>query len=120
VALADWLGRGVAAVVVGVLILGNLLFYMPGQVEAHRGYNLVSGRELALVEAAAPDNALVFVDPGQGDWWSYGAFFSGNSPWLDGRVIYARDLGEEENRRLRAVFAERPAFRWVDEQLIPQ
>jgi hypothetical protein len=111
-------GRLAAAVLVGALILGNLLFYLPGQVQAHRGYNLVSGREQAAVEAAAPDNALVFVEPGQGDWWSYGVFFSGNSPWLDGRIIYARDLGEE-NGRLMAVLGERPAFRWVDGVLLP-
>jgi hypothetical protein len=120
VGLAAWLNsRAVVAVLAGVLILGSLLFYLPYHAEAHRGYNMVSGRELALVEAAAPDNALVFVDPGQGDWWRYGAFFSGNSPWLDGRVIYARDLGDRENQRLMALFPERPAFRWVDERLVP-
>jgi hypothetical protein len=34
------------------------------------------------------------------NWQSYGSVFLANGPFLDGNVIYARDLGEAENFRL--------------------
>ena len=56
--------------------------------------------------------ALVFVAAAKADWWEYGAFFNGNTPWLDGSIIYARDLGADENRRLQAEFPSRAAYLW--------
>ena len=51
------------------------------------------------------------------DRWEYGAFFSGNTPWLDGPVLYARDLGPDENARLAREFPGRAVYLWRDGQL---
>lgn len=44
-------------------------------------------------------------------WWHYGRFFSSNTPWLDGGIIYARDLGKN-NECLRQIYPERNAYIW--------
>lgn len=99
-----------------LLLLGNLIGYLPKAVETHRGYNFVSGRPLAEVEAAVEGEAVLFIADHEADWWTYGQFFSGNTPWLDSRILYTRDLGEE-NGRLLALYPNRPAYRWQDGQL---
>ncbi len=65
---------------------------------------------MAAVEAAIDGRALVIVSEEHGDWWEYGAYFTGNTPWLDGRIIYARDLGPAANARLRAHYPDRDAY----------
>ena len=106
-----------------VLLLLALVAYnlvsLPGRLAGFRGYNFVSAAPLATVAAAVETPALVFVAAGTADWWEYGAFFSGNTPWLDGPVVYARDLGPAENAALRAAFPERRAYRWTGEALWP-
>ncbi len=103
--------RGVVALLVGFLLLGNLLVYLPAQAPVYYGYNNMSGEPLAKVKAAKLTNALVFVeDDPDWQWWKYGALFIGNTPWLDGKVIYARDPGPAENRRLMAVYPTRKAY----------
>ncbi len=101
-------GRVATASVLAVVVILTLVFYWPGAVASLRGYNFISGEELALVERQIEGEALVFVPVK--DWWDYGRFFSGNTPWLDGRIIYARDLGKKPNSRLQAVYADRPAY----------
>ena len=102
---------GVAAVIVGVLVLGNLLLYLPGQVPVYADFNNIRGKPLERVNAAGLTNALVFVeDDPDWHWWKYGALFIGNSPWLDGEVIYARDLGPDVNRQLMEVYPTRKAY----------
>jgi len=108
--------RGAAALVVVVLVLGNLLVYLPRQVPIYDDYNYISGEPLARVREARLTNALVFVLDGPG-WWSYGALFIGNNPWLDGEVIYARDLGPERNRQLMAAYPTRKAYIFDGRQL---
>jgi 4-amino-4-deoxy-L-arabinose transferase-like glycosyltransferase len=105
-----WAAVGVLAVVIG----GNLLFYLPETVAESRGFNFVSGGPLAAVEAAVDGEAVVFVSAPQENWWEYGQFFSANTPWLDGRIIYARDLGQE-NGRLLALYPGRAAYCWDGE-----
>jgi 4-amino-4-deoxy-L-arabinose transferase-like glycosyltransferase len=106
--LGSRFGRAATASVLAVIMILTIVFYWPGAVASLRGYNFISGEELALVEGQIEGEALVFVPVN--DWWDYGRFFSGNTPWLDGRIIYARDLGEEPNSRLQAVYEDRPAY----------
>jgi hypothetical protein len=110
---ARWPAYGLLA----ALLLGNLLLYLPQTAREFRQYNFVSGRPRAEVEKAITGEALVFIANHEPDWWTYGQFFSGNTPWLDGRIIYARDLGGE-NKFLLALFPGRPAYRWQDRRLI--
>jgi 4-amino-4-deoxy-L-arabinose transferase-like glycosyltransferase len=109
-------GKRVAIGLVMVLVAGNAFFYMPNVLEAYRDYNYVSGAESALVAEAVQGNTVVFVTVGY-DWWDYGRFFSHNTPRLDGRVIYARDLGEERNHRLMALYPQYQAYLWRDREL---
>ncbi len=102
-----WLAVGLTA----VFIIGNLLFYLPNSVEDGRGFNFVSGGPLAAAESQIEEAAVVFVSGQPGVWWEYGQFFSGNTPWLDGRIIYARDLGEE-NDRLLDLYPGRVGYCW--------
>lgn len=92
---------------------------LPGRLESYRGYNFVSREDRAAIEQVVDHPALVFVTVSEVDWWEYGSFFSGNTPWLDGDMIYARDLGAAENERLRAAFPGRHAYLWRAERITP-
>ncbi|WP_374685857.1 hypothetical protein, partial [Promineifilum sp.] len=115
-ALAEVGGRRPAVFLLLALLAYNF-FHLPGRFEAYRGYNFISAAPRAAVEAAVERPALVFVTASDVDWWEYGAFFSGNTPWLDGPVVYARDRGPAENARLQAYFPDRAAYLWRDGQL---
>jgi hypothetical protein len=75
---------------------------------------------MALVETAVPPNeqALIFVESRTGNWWEYGELFLGNTPWLNGRLIFARDLDDDANLALRALYPERTAYRFSNGELI--
>lgn len=105
-------------VILLMMVLGNLLFYLPSQIEIHRGYNFVSRAGVDRVETQVQRPALVFVVGESGLWWEYGQFFIGNTPWLDGEVIYARDLGDTANRALRDLYPERYSYRLVAGEFI--
>ena len=100
---------------VGVLVAVNLFWNMPVQWEAYRGYNFVTQPDLERLAAVASGPALVFVAD-EGGWWEYGRYFSYNTPWLDGRFVFARDLGEA-NGRLLAHFPRYQVFRWGDDDV---
>ena len=110
-------GKTAVSLLVAALIIGNLAFYLPYAVENHRRYNFVSGQDRAQVEKEIEGQALIFVKNDPANWWEYGRFFSGNSPWLDGRIIYVRDLGDEMNGRLLPTFPNYQPYRWQDGQL---
>jgi hypothetical protein len=103
----QWIAIGLAA----VLITGNLFFYLPDTITESRGFNFVSGEPLKTVQETVLGQAIIFISGDEESWWEYGQFFSGNSPSLDGRIIYARDLGEE-NGRLVNIYPERSAYCW--------
>jgi 4-amino-4-deoxy-L-arabinose transferase-like glycosyltransferase len=115
-ALAVTAGRRPTAVLVVLLLFYNLI-NLPGRIEGYRGYNFVSGENRAAIEAVVAPPALVFVAVSEADWWEYGAFFTANTPFLDGAFVYARDLGDAENDRLRAAFPGRAAYLWRDGEL---
>jgi 4-amino-4-deoxy-L-arabinose transferase-like glycosyltransferase len=122
-ATANWIGgrasRTAVALIVLLLVGGNLSLYLPEQIAAHRGFNFVDGQPRAQVEVEIEGKALVFVDNVAVNWWEYGRFFSSNTPWLDGRIVYARDLGDEENTRLLPYFPDYTPYRWQDGRLSP-
>lgn len=68
-------------------------------------------------DTAVDGKALVFIGNEAANWWKYGRFFSGNTPWLDGRIVYARDLGDEENDRLLPYCPDYHPYRWQDGHL---
>ncbi len=100
---------GTVVVFVGLAGIA-LLMYWPNALEGLRGYNHIDGKDQSQVEAQISEPALVFVPVS--DWWDYGRFFSANTPWLDGHIIYARDLSAKENDCLRAHYPGRSAYLW--------
>jgi hypothetical protein len=69
----------------------------------------VSRANLALVEQARLDQAVVFVTSDWQNWQSYGSVFRATTSYLDRGILFARDLGEIENGRLMMRYAE---HRW--------
>jgi hypothetical protein len=105
------LAVGLPALVVGGLVLCNLAQFFPRQVRAYTGYNGIDGSSLRRVAEARVDHALVFValQPAYPNR-DYGKVFFANDPLLRGPVVYARDLGAEENRALAAAFPDRTPY----------
>jgi 4-amino-4-deoxy-L-arabinose transferase-like glycosyltransferase len=108
--LQDRFGSMAAGMVFAVIVVLTLVFYWPGALYSMRDYNFINGQEKSLVEEQVEEPALVFIPVT--DWWDYGRFFSGNTPWLDGPIIYARDLGDEQNECLRQAFPQRAVYLW--------
>jgi hypothetical protein len=116
IALAHPPRFGVPTVISLALLAGligyNLTYYLPGQLRLYHGYNYVSGIKVDAVEAAGVHHAVVFANVGKPyEWWEYGEVFSANDPLLQGDVIYARDLGEVEDRKLLTDFPGRTYYR---------
>jgi hypothetical protein len=122
-ALAHWLGQRlgwwITAVPLTLLILGNILNTLPQYAQSYRGFNFVAGDKTALVETAVPpdEQALIFVESPTGSWWEYGELFLGNEGNLNGRLIFARDLGDAANLSLRALYPGRTAYRFSNNEL---
>jgi 4-amino-4-deoxy-L-arabinose transferase-like glycosyltransferase len=103
-------GRWAVGLIVAAFVAGNFVVYSPPALEELKQYNFVDPARVAAVETAIDGLALVIVSEQQGDWWEYGSYFTANTPWLDGRIIYARDLGSVANDRLRSHYADRTAY----------
>lgn len=103
---------------VAVLFAVGLVGYLPETLLAYRDYNGVSRANLAVVEAAGLQDAVVFVTSEWPDWQSYGSVFPANGPFLDRPIVFARDLGQDENWRLLARYAERRGLILRDGQLV--
>jgi hypothetical protein len=114
------LGKLVMAAPLVAFVLGNLIFSMPTYLERYRGYNFVGRPALTLAGEGPGGPAILFVGVTEkNNWWEYGQYFSSNTPWLDGPIIYARDLGDEENARLMALYTGFASYRVAGDELIP-
>ncbi|HEX8919409.1 MAG TPA: hypothetical protein VF898_12965, partial [Chloroflexota bacterium] len=78
-----------------LLVLYNLTFYLPAQLPIYREYDYMSPAPTHAVQRADLHHALVFVVT-RPRRWSYGEVFPGNSPLLDGSVIYVRDRKQRD------------------------
>ncbi len=120
-ALGGLIGSRLAAalsVAVLALLIGYGLFWTgPRWFIGYRGWYGVTAGGLRAVEAARLDNAVVFVRAER--WTDYAPFFVQNSPLLDGRVVYALDLGPSRNRLLAAQYPGRAFYEWRDGALVP-
>jgi hypothetical protein len=120
VARARLLAPMVIYAFVAALVAFNFTYYFPGQWQLYHGYNYVNRSKLDAVERAGIHHALVFADVGQWyEWWEYGMVFSANDPLLQGDVIFARDLGTTEDKKLLADFPGRAYYRLNGTQLTP-
>lgn len=73
-----------------------------------------------LPKADQGEQAILFIDiTDKNNWWEYGRYFTSNTPWLDGPIIYARDLGDQMNRRLMARYPYYQAYSVSGDQISP-
>lgn len=63
-------------------------------------------------EAELDKPALVFVEGGYENRWTYMKAFVHNSPTWDDHVLYPTDLGDEKNKELMTYFPDRLYFRF--------
>lgn len=93
---------------------------LPLQIAAYTDYNNVSTQPLAEVQRAGLTNALVFVaiDPKQRNR-DFGKVAFANDPFLEGSVIYVRDMGLEANTFFAGRYNGRKAY-WLPLQGPPK
>jgi hypothetical protein len=82
--------------------------FAPSRAEELRGFNGVSDRLVSQAESLHLKNALVIVGECP-SWQCYGNVDWLNSPWLDGDVLYARDL-PNRNAELLQTFPDRDVY----------
>jgi hypothetical protein len=111
-------GKWATGLILTLFIAGGLFLYLPNVLAGLEQYNFVDGANLAAVETSINERALVFVGQENGDWWEYGNYFIGNTPWLDGQIIYARDQGPAGNAQLQALYQDRTPYRLQNGQLL--
>jgi hypothetical protein len=103
----------------GVVLLGLTLYghlwWAPQEFERFRGWNDITGHDLATVEAYDLSNAVVLVQ--RDSWTDYAAFFTRNTPSLDGDVVYASNRGPVENQLLMSAYPGRSFYRYADGRL---
>jgi len=103
------------------LMLYSLLVVLPTDISAIRRWRETPALANS-VKAAGLHNALVFIaDPDRPAGLSYTSGFMLTDPLLGGVVVYARDLGPDENRRLRLLYPDRSAWLYdlYDDELAP-
>jgi hypothetical protein len=101
-----------------LLLAGNAIGYAPSVVAEYREgvwWASCSAAQDAVREKGLR-NALVFMDTAHyrrnrysEDW--YGAGFHSLSPDLREEVLFVRDLGDEQNRKLMEVYPQREYYR---------
>jgi 4-amino-4-deoxy-L-arabinose transferase-like glycosyltransferase len=114
--LVDARWAGVAVVYAAVLALvGSSIYtwllghqrswvdeFIPERASAIEGFNRVDDRLVDLVEEADLENALVLVQADCNGWQCYGSVFWLNSPYLDGDVVFARNIPERQGELFEA------------------
>ena len=111
------LAAALSVAVLALLVGYGLFWTAPRWFAGYRGWYGITASGLRAVEAARLDNAVVFVRAER--WTDYAPFFAQNSPLLDGRVVYALDLGPSRNRLLAARYPGRTFYEWRDGALVP-
>ena len=95
--------------VLGILITGNLLFFLPLRIGGLKGLYGIRAEQMAPFESEdarrlAP--ALVFVQP-ERYWLEYGVLLDLSSPLLDTPFIFAYDRGPRYNQIVIDAYPER-------------
>lgn len=107
------------APVIAMLMLLTLYAHVswaPREFDRYRGWNTITGDDLALVETYRLDNALVFIE--RDAWTDYAAFFAQNRPSLDTGVVYAGDRGPFENELLMDRYPDRRYYHYSEGRLV--
>jgi hypothetical protein len=98
-----------AAGLVGLLVMSNLLFYLPARLEGMRGLNGITAECTAPFETGAARRAapvLVFVHP-RTHFFEYACLVDLNDPFLNAPLILAISRGEEIDQAVARAFPGR-------------
>jgi hypothetical protein len=109
-------GYALVAALCGAAVWGWLLGrhpswkveYVPETAQAMRNFNGIDDRLQRIAERQRLDNALVLVTPCP-HWQCYGNVFWRNSPSLDGRIVWAKDV-PEANADVMRTFPDREVW----------
>jgi 4-amino-4-deoxy-L-arabinose transferase-like glycosyltransferase len=101
---------GLVVAVLALLTVYAHISWAPQQFDRFRGWNNITGEDVAIVKSYQLDNALVFVE--RRAWTDYAPFFAENRPSLDTNVVYASDRGLLENRQLMDLYPDRQFYRY--------
>lgn len=98
----------------GLLVLTNLIFYLPGRMQMLHGLYGVSAEHTEPFltpqsQALAP--ALIIVHTSRG-WIEYGTLLELASPFLDTPFIFAYSRGPETDSNLAAFFPDRQIYHY--------
>ncbi len=101
----------VPATILVLFSLYTLTQTMPEQVQEYTNYNDVSAESVNAVSKAGLTNALIFValDPDQKNR-DYGKVFFANDPFLEGNIVYVRDLGLDANTYYASLYPSRQPY----------
>jgi hypothetical protein len=105
------LRRFIVTALVAILVLCNLVFYIPNRIGGMKGYFGTSREQLTPfnqpdVKAMAP--ALIIVETEE--WREYAGLLELASPMLDSPFIFIWDRGTDPNRRVMDAFPDRTAY----------
>jgi hypothetical protein len=91
-----------------VLLAWGIAFQIQPRFAEGRGLYGITGEAPAEVAAAGLRNALVFVRTGK--WTDFANLSCLNSPWLDGEVVFVRDMGSWGNADIIDFFPGRKFY----------
>ena len=92
-----------------LLVIGNLLFYLPQRTESMCGLYGILGSQLSPFKTEAAQKltpALVIVKPVQ-YWLEYGVLLDLSSPLLNTPFIFTYDRGDEQNQTVIDAYPDR-------------
>jgi 4-amino-4-deoxy-L-arabinose transferase-like glycosyltransferase len=107
--------RPILAGALALVLVANLAVNLPDRMADAHGFYGITRAQLAPVQEAGLQNALVIVYAER--WLEYGAMLAGMSPMLDDEVVYARGGGAEPDSAVIDDFAGRAVYYLQDGRL---
>jgi hypothetical protein len=101
-----------------VLLAWGIVFQIQPRFLEGRGLYGITREGPNAVAAAGLQNALVFIRVRK--WTDYANFAALNSPFLDGGVVFARDMGGDVNAAILAAFPGRKAYYYDGRRIGPR
>lgn len=105
-----WAGRDGAAHFIATAALATLLLFVPAGLAGLARQGDIDDSLREMIEAAEPGRAIIFVEP-----LYYPMGMALQSPFLDGDIIYVRDLGDGREE-LMSRYPGRAAYRFHREE----
>jgi hypothetical protein len=97
-----------------LLTVQAAVLYIPETIaDLSTSYLGVDGKVTRLAAKEAQTPAIVFVRGDIKAYYNSQSGFLANSPWLDDAIIYAQELGEEQNQKVMAQYPGRTAYVFV-------